>query len=127
MDSRGQFSVFLLCILTGFCGGIIYEVFAFIRLLFRCDKGKGKSLGVVLDGLFGLAFAVWGIFTAYFFRFPQFRWFMCLGWALGGIIYLKTLRRIVAFLEKVCYNVVVKVLQKAKTRKKLFKKERDLT
>lgn len=122
MDTKGQFSVFLLCVLIGFCGGLIYEVFAFFRLLFGCEKGKKQALGVVLDGLFGLVFAVWGIFTAYIFRFPQFRWFMCLGWALGGIIYLKTLRRIVAFLEKVCYNVAVKVAKKAKAKKKLLKK-----
>lgn len=127
MDSKGQLSVFLLCIFTGFCGGLIYEVFAFFRLLFGCEKGKGKTLGIILDGLFGLVFAVWGIFTAYFFQFPEFRMYMCLGWALGGIIYLKTLRRIVAFLEKVCYNVAVKVAKKAKTRKKLFQKERKLT
>lgn len=125
MDSKGQFTVFLLCVLTGFCGGLIYEVFAFFRLLFGCEKGKRKALGVVLDGLFGLAFALWSVFTAYIFRFPQFRWFMCLGWALGGIIYLKTLRRIVAFLEKVCYNVAVKVAKKAKAKKKLSKKEGD--
>ena len=122
MDAKGQFSVFLLCIGIGLCGGIIYEVFAFFRLLAGCERGKNKTLGIVLDGLFGLIFAFWGIFTAYFFRFPQFRWYMCLGWVLGGIIYLKTLRRIVAFLEKVCYNVAVKVANKAKARKKLFKK-----
>ncbi len=122
MDTKGQFSVFLLCILIGFCGGLIYEVFAFLRLLFCSERGKGKALGIALDGLFGLSFAFWGIFTAYAFHFPEFRWFMCLGWALGGIIYLKTLRRIVAFLEKVCYNVAVKVAKKAKARKKLFKK-----
>ncbi|MBR2441943.1 MAG: hypothetical protein IKB20_02630 [Clostridia bacterium] len=127
MDSKGQSSVFLLCMLIGFCGGIIYEVFVFFRLIFGCEKGKRKTLGIILDGFFGLVFAVWGIFNAYFFCFPEFRLYMCLGWVLGGIIYLKTLRRIVAFLEKVCYNVAVKVAKKAKMRKKLFKKERKLT
>ena len=121
MDTKDQFTVFLLCVLVGFSGGLLYEIFAFFRLLFGCDRGKSKALGIALDLVFGLIFAIWSVFWAYIFRFPEFRAFMCLGWGLGGIIYAKTLRRIVAFLEKVCYNVVVKLLKKAKARKKLSK------
>ena len=125
MDAKGQFSVFLLCIGIGLCGGIIYEVFAFFRLLAGCERGKNKTLGIVLDGLFGLIFAFWGIFTAYFFRFPQFRWYMCLGWVLGGIIYLKTLHRILAIPKKMCYNKLIGIGKKIKTRKKTLKKGRS--
>lgn len=118
MDSQNQFYIFWLCVAVGFCGGLLYEFFAFIRMLFR--QGKGERIAAFLcDAAFFIAFAAFAVFAAVVLRFPTFRVYMWLGYALGGIIYLKTLRRIVAFLENVCYNVV---RQKAKSKKKLFEK-----
>lgn len=50
---------------------------------------------------------------------------MWIGYALGGIIYAKTLRKIVAFLENMCYNKIIKVIKKAKKKEKNLPKEVD--
>jgi hypothetical protein len=51
---------------------------------------------------------------------------MWIGYALGGIIYLKSLHRILAFLQNVCYNRVIKMIKKAKKREKTLKKREKL-
>lgn len=118
MQTENQFYVFCLCVAVGFCGGLLYELFTFISKLF--GQGKGRKIAVVLcDILFFIAFSAFAVFIAVVFHFPNFRVYTWLGYALGGIIYLKSLRRIVAFLENVCYNVIRK---KAKSKKKLFGK-----
>ena len=123
MDARSQFCVFGLCVAVGFCGGILYEVFAVGRKL--CGVGNiRKIVDVIFDVLFCLAFCVICVATSAVFRFPDFRIYMWLGYALGGIIYLKSLHRIVAFVEKICYNIL---RLKAKGKKKLFEKgEEDI-
>lgn len=121
MDSKGQFGVFCICIAVGFVGGLLCEIFVLFRALLRCGRGKNKILGILLDVTYFLCFAVLCIYAAYRFRFPSLRLYMWVGYAVGGIIYLKTLRRIVAFFEKVCYNKVDKMAKKVKTKKKLSK------
>lgn len=121
MDSKNQFTVFCLCIAVGFVGGLIYEIFALFRFLFGCERGKLAFLGGIFDVLFFIVFSLFCIFSAFLLRFPSFRAYMWLGYALGGGLYAKTLRRMVAFLEKVCYNVLRNIVIKAKTKKKLSK------
>lgn len=121
MDSKGQLSVFCICIAVGFVGGLLYEIFVLLRAVFRCGKGKNKIVGIILDVTFFIGFAGLYIFFANRFRFPDLRFYMWIGCGLGWIIYLKTLRRIVAFLQKVCYNKIVKLVKKVKTKKKLSK------
>ena len=117
MDTQNQLAIFALAVAVGFVGGIVYEPFAFLRLLFGCHRGKNAKIGMAFDVLFWLAFALLSIFSSFALRFPSFRAYIWLGYAVGGIIYLKTLRRILAFCEKVCYNKLVKVLKKAKSKK----------
>ena len=119
MDSKGQLGVFCLCVAIGFVGGVLYEIFILFRAVFRCDKGKKKGVGIALDMAFFVAFGVLCIYAGYQFYFPNLRFYMWIGYAVGYIIYLKTLRRILAFLEKVCYNKASKVAKKVKTKKKL--------
>ena len=119
MDTQNQFTYFLFSILIGLVGGVLYEIFAFFRLLFRCAKGKNKGIAIILDILFGLTFSIFCIFAMFFLQFPAFRGYMGLGFFIGLIIYAKTLRRIVAFFEKVCYNGIARVVKKAKSGKKL--------
>ena len=119
MDSKGQLGVFCLCVAIGFVGGVLYEIFILLRMIFRCDKGKNKVVGIAIDMAFFVAFGVLCIYGAYRFYFPNLRFYMWIGYAIGYIIYLKTLRRILAFLEKVCYNKASKVAKKVKTKKKL--------
>ncbi|MBE5747041.1 MAG: hypothetical protein E7352_02560 [Clostridiales bacterium] len=121
MDSKGQLGVFCICIAVGFVGGMLYEVVVLLRALFRCGKGKNKILGIILDTTFFIGLALLFTYAAYRFRFPALRVYMWIGYAVGGIIYLKTLRRILAFLQKVCYNRIAKMAEKYKTKKKLSK------
>lgn len=125
MDSKNQFTVFCLCIAIGFFGGIIYEIFAFFRLIFGCEQGKNKIFGGLLDFLFFICFAIFCIFFSFLLHFSGFRVYIWLGFAVGGALYSKTLRRILAFFENICYTKVRKlisiVINKAKRKKKLSK------
>ena len=125
MDTGNQFAVFGLCVGVGFVGGVLYEAFAFLRFLLGCPREKNKVLGGALDIAFFLLFACVCVWAAYVFQFPDFRVYMWLGYALGGILYLKTLHEIVAFFEKVCYNSVTKLIKKAKKREKTLSKRGD--
>ncbi len=93
MDSKNQLAIFCLCVAAGFFGGLFYEIVAFLRLLFGCERGKNKMLGGALDIVFYLFLAIVYIFTAFLFEFPSFRAYTWLGFALGGVLYLKTLRQ----------------------------------
>ena len=125
MDTSNQFAVFGICVGVGFLGGVLFEVFAFLRLLLFCPRGKNKALGGALDVMSFLLFAVVCVFVAYLFHFPEFRVYMWIGYALGGILYLKTLHEIVAFFESVCYNGITKLVKKAKKREKTLFKRKD--
>ncbi len=107
MDTKNQFSVFLLCVGIGIFGGILYELFWLIGLPF-CKKGKRKWLRILLDTLFWISFAFIAVLCAYLLKFPSLRVYMCIGYACGGIIYIKILRIIVAFWGKLWYNRHVK-------------------
>ena len=121
MDSQGQFRYFCLCLLIGFFGGVVYEGFSVARTLLGCRKGKNRIIEIFLDIVFFCCFAFICIYTAYILRFPAFRGYMWAGYALGITIYLKTLHRILAFLENICYNKLIKVIKKARKTKKLSK------
>ena len=123
MDAKNQFAYFCLSIAVGFCGGLIYEIFAVLRFVFGCEHKKRKTVGLILDLIFGTAFASFAIYTAFLLKFPSFREYMCIGYAIGGIIYAKTLRRILAFYKKVCYNVFARMVKKAKKQRKTLRIE----
>ncbi len=123
MDTKGQFIYFLLSIGIGLVGGLLYEIVSLLRLLCGCNRGKRMAIGISLDVLFGISFAVLCIYASFFLHFPNFRVYMGVGWTVGLIIYAKTLRIIVAFFEKVCYNNITKLVKRAKKDKKLLKRE----
>ena len=123
MDTQNQFAVFGLCILIGFIGGILYEPFAYLRLIFGCKNEKNKIIGGILDFAFWLIFALLSVSLSCVFKFPSFRLYIGIGYVFGGIIYRKSLHRIVAFFENVCYNKIIQGLTKRKIRKKLLRKE----
>ena len=126
MDSKNQFTFFCLCLCIGFIGAVLYEFFALFRLLFGCDRGKNAVLGIVLDLIFCACFACFCVFGAFWLKFPDFRVYMPVGYAVGGILYSKTLRRIVAIFEKVCYNRITKLVRKARKHEKTLKKEVEI-
>lgn len=124
MDSKNQLFYFCLCVVTGFLVGILYEIFVLFRLIFRCDKDKNKILSVVLDVVYPTCVAVLCVFMQFYLHFPAFRVYMWLGYAVGFTIYLKILRRTLAFLQKMCYNKLAKVLRKAKIKRKTLQNGR---
>ncbi|MBQ7924485.1 MAG: spore cortex biosynthesis protein YabQ [Clostridia bacterium] len=121
MDSQNQISVFALCVCVGFVGGLLYEIFWLLGAPF-CRKGKRKWLRATLDIAFWLSFAVFSVFCAYFLKFPSFRVYMWIGYLLGGILYSKSLRRIVAFFEKICYNKLTKIRKRQENKEENLKK-----
>ena len=125
MDTKNQLTFFLLSVAIGVVGGLLYELFAIVRFLFRRNCGKGKILGIVIDVSFCVSFAIMAIFLSFYLHFPGLRGYMCLGWVLGGTIYLIILHKILALCKKVCYNVLVKMVTKAKSKEKTLPKERE--
>ena len=122
MSGGDGFFTFAICLAVGFLGGIPYEIITLFRDFF-CRKGRNKWLGVLLDVFFFVCFTAWCIYTAVLFDYPLLRFYVWIAYALGGFIYSKILRRILAFLKKICYNVARKVLNTRKERKKLSKTE----
>lgn len=116
-----QFLTFLLCVGTGIVGGVIYELFLICRILCGCEKKKRKWLSVAIDLSFWICFSALCVYTSVYFRFSDLRVYRMIGYFLGFIIYLKILHRIVAFLEKVCYNIGVKVWKSIKSKKNSFR------
>ena len=124
MQPQPQFSLFLTCMAIGFACGILYEPFALFRLLFHCHT-KNRWIGLTVDICYCLLITV-GVTTAtHFLKFPNFRVFWWLGIAVGGIIYLKSLHKIIAFFEKVCYNRLAKLVKKAKKPDKTRQKRKE--
>ena len=119
---QNQLLIFCICVAAGFVGGIVYECFHAIRVLFACQGKKRAWIAVILDIAFFLTLSVGYIFTAYAFHFPAFRVYMWIGYAVGLIIYLKTLHKILAFLQIMCYNRLTKVVKR--TKKLLFKRRK---
>lgn len=125
MDTEKQFVYFCLCLAVGFAGGLIYGAFSFVRVAFNCPRGKNRIVGAAADIAFFLAFALVCVAAAYLFDFPSFRVYMWIGYALGLILYLKSLHKAVAFFQNVCYNKIAKVIEKTKKRKKSLKKRKE--
>ena len=117
MDTKGQIGVFAIYLCMGFASGILYEAFAFLRLLCGCRNGKRVYIGGVIDVAFWLCAGIGILVLAYLFKLTTTRAYAWFGFVLGGIIYLKSLRRMVAFLENLCYNKYKSLRKKAKERK----------
>lgn len=127
MDTVHQLPNFLICIGVGFFGGILYEVFSILAKAVGAKKPRRVILQGTIDVGFFLAFAMLAIASAYVFAFPDFRIYMWVGYLVGGIIYLKTLHKIIAFFENICYNGIKKIAKKAKNQEETpFTKEKGL-
>ena len=122
MDTQGQIGVFFIYVAVGFVCGLVYEAFAICRFLVRGKATARRICAGVCDGAFWLCVFVITGAVAYFCRLPNLREYAWIGLMVGGIIYLKTLRRIVAFLEKLCYNKCKNFCNTMKLRKNTKKK-----
>ena len=117
MDTGNQIYYFCLCLLAGYVGGISYEIFSCLRLVFGCEKGENKWLGIIFDLLFFFVFALWAVWIAKRFQLPNFRGYMWIAYLGGWILYLKSLHLLLDFFKKVCYNCLKKAVKERKMSK----------
>ncbi|MDD6995816.1 MAG: spore cortex biosynthesis protein YabQ [Candidatus Borkfalkiaceae bacterium] len=101
MDAKAQFPAFLICVATGAVIGILYDAFFPLR--------RFKIAEIIADAAFCALAAALYVFVATKCAFPDFRIFTYFGLALGLLIYSKSMRRVVAFFQKMCYNGFRKV------------------
>lgn len=104
MDSTKGIPVFLVCALIGCVCGVVYDVFAPFR--------RVKCARVAADIAFFLCAAFLYLVASVKCRFPDFRLYEYLGLSLGFLIYLKSVRRVVAFFLKMCYTIYEKAKNK---------------
>ena len=120
MDTAGQFGRFWVCVAVGVFGGVLYELCSFAVLPLK-PKIRGVIRFVADIAFFALVAAVC-VWIACTLRFPNFRDYYYLGYGVGIILYLKTFHKAVAFLKKLCYNGIKKLVNCVKS-KKIFRKK----
>ncbi len=94
-----QLRIFLLCILIGIVGGVLYDVFFLLRAPLRM-----RWVRILCDFLFCIAFGAVYLLFAVSFRMPPLRFYYILGLTLGLFLYLKSFHKIVAFFSEKLYN-----------------------
>ena len=107
MATQGQIFYFLTCVFFGFSGGFIWEFFSCFTIVFHKEKAK-RVAKIVTDVLFFVLFGGLCAWFGAYFSFPAPRAYMYVGYALGLIIYLKSMKILLAFLKKLCYNTFIK-------------------
>ena len=98
----GQFHIFLLCVLIGVVGGILYDALFFVRSMYR-----RRWLRILCDVLFCICFAIFFVFISLWLDLPAVRAYFLLGCILGLLLYLKSFHKIVAFFAEKLYNSIV--------------------
>ena len=117
MATQGQLYCFLISVLLGFFGGFGWQMTGLVKFIFPKRKIK-KIATIVIDCLyFALFGAVCALFSAHFL-FPAHRAYRYFAYVIGFIIYLKTLKILLDFLKKVCYNRLTKLLSRVFARQK---------
>ncbi len=113
MTFVNQLNVFFVCFSYGVISALARDVFSGSLAPLRGDKQEGRAwlcyelvFFCVMGSVFVALSALLGL--------PELRGYMPIGIALGFLLYYKTLRIIVAFLKKVCYNIVNKKIRKRK-------------
>ena len=105
MFSVDQLKIFFICLGVGVCAGTVRDLFSAFLYPFRGKKGEEK-VWFCYEILFCVAFALAFIAIEANLGFPDFRGFMAVGLAVGFWLYYKIFRIMLAFLKKVCYNIL---------------------
>ena len=117
MATQGQAYYFLWCVLVGFAGGLPWQILSLPKFFFYKKRAK-RIVEIVVDILFFVFFGLSCSLLSARFGLPSPRGYMYAGYALGLIIYSKTIKILLDFLENVCYNTITKLLKRAKSRLK---------
>ena len=115
-----QLRVFLLCVLLGYGGGLLYS--ALYCLLY---PPRGRAARVLADLLFCLLSVPCYLFFSLRLDLPALRLYMFLGLSCGFALYLKSWQKTVAFLAGKVYNYGVQRIQRRKERRECPGKERS--
>ncbi|MGN1061865.1 MAG: spore cortex biosynthesis protein YabQ [Candidatus Scatosoma sp.] len=110
MDSKAQLPAFLICIAAGAVIALLYDAFFPLR--------RTKITTAIADAAFCVTAAAFYVFVSTVCAFPDFRIFTYFGLALGILIYSKSMRRVVAFFQKMCYNGFGKIKNRVFSGKK---------
>lgn len=94
-----QFYIFIACMSGGIAAGFCCELFFLMRFLI-----KPKAVRIAADAMCGIVSAciLTGCYTL--FRLPDIRLYMLAASALGFLLYLGSLHRILAICGKKLYN-----------------------
>ena len=97
MATRGQLFYFLLCVGLGFASGCVWQILSLLSLPF--PKGKvRKGANILLDCLFFVFFGACCCQVSAHFALPDHRAYRYIGYAIGLIIYLKSVKNILDFI-----------------------------
>ena len=114
METQWQILYFLACALMGVIGGVIWQLLSFPEIFFQRKKNLYRWIGFAVDVLFFVAFGVVCTLVSAHYSFPWQRPYMCVGYALGLIISSKSMKILLDFSKKVCYNTFNKLSKRRK-------------
>jgi hypothetical protein len=103
-----QLKIFFICVAVGGCGGLAHSLFALTVRPLKNTKKEGAGW-FIYDLCFAVSLAVAFLAIQSLLSFPEFRLYMAVGLGVGFWLYYKFLRFLLAFFEKVCYNIKRKV------------------
>lgn len=99
MSGADQFFTFLVCVACGVAGGVIYDFFYLLRVIF-----PARWVRISGDVLFCLLFGALYVFVTVMMGLTGLRLYTLLGCVGGLFLYLKSFHKIVAFFLKKVYN-----------------------
>lgn len=111
-----QLKLFLICISIGLCAGAMHDLFSTFAYPFRGRK-REELVWFIYELSFCIAFAFAFLAFQANLSFPDFRMYMAFGLGVGFCLYYKFLRILLAFLKKVCYNVLRKSCKRKNSEK----------
>ena len=112
-----QLKIFLVCLTSGFLGGVFHQLFSGVVAPMKNGKWESRAW-LVYELVFFFSYGVSFVAIQSIFGFPDPRGYMYVGIFIGFWLYSKNLRIIVAFFEKVCYNTITKIFCKRENSQK---------
>lgn len=118
--SLNQLYVFICAFSIGSVFGIAYSCICLLKRIIKLN-----FLRIIADVVFYGAFGIFFVFCSYYFRFPNFRFYMLVGALSGLFVYVKSFHFILAKKSVMIYNNISErkrstaKWKKAKHRKKI--------
>ena len=116
MFAENQPKIFLICLGFGFFFAILRDFASFFLWKMKGSKREGMAWICFETAVF-FSLAVGFVALQASLRFPTLRGYMFVGIGVGFCLYLKTLRIVLEFLKKLCYNNIVNKVRKRKNSK----------